>query len=152
METTRQLTNFRETGVISRRAFVAMVALMVLVASGFTANTAEAANRYAVVGVENATHVTIRLQHKWGDSGTWTMDAVQPGGKKWFWWTYKAANDNHSPKFHVKFDSDLQPGNVFPINYDLKKNAAPAHEWDNASQYVFKYDGNRNYIDLYHKQ
>jgi hypothetical protein len=111
---------------------------------------AEASNRFAVVGLENGTHVTIRVQHKWGD-GQWKEDVVPPGGRKWFWWTYAHANDNTSPKFHVKFDSDLHPGKIFTINYDLKKNAAPAHEWENARQYVFKYDGTRDYIDLYAK-
>jgi ABC-type amino acid transport substrate-binding protein len=65
------------------------------------------------------------LQHKWGD-GERKRDVVPPGGRKWFWWTYAHANNNHSPKFHVQFDSDLHPGKVFTINYDLKKNAAPA--------------------------
>jgi hypothetical protein len=39
---------------------------------------AEAADRFGVVGIENATQVTIRLQHRWGD-GQWTTDA---GGRK----------------------------------------------------------------------
>ena len=39
-----------------------------------------AANRFAVVGVENGTHVAIRMQHKWGD-GQWATDVLQPGGK-----------------------------------------------------------------------
>jgi hypothetical protein len=146
-----QELNFRQRGVISSIAFVAVVALMVLVATGFTANIADAANRFAVVGVENATHVTIRVQHKWGD-GEWKTDVIRPGQRKWFWWTYRHANDNHSPRFNVKFDSDLQPGKVFTINYHLKKNAAPAHDWEDAHQYVFRYDGNRNYIDLYDKR
>lgn len=145
-----QALNFRDTG-ISSRAFVAGIAMVVLVAIGFTSNTSEAANRFAVVGVENATHVTIRLHYRWGD-GEWKTDVIRPSSKKWFWWTYSQANDNRSPPFRVKFDSDLQPGQIFTINYQLKKNAAPAHEWENAHQYVFRYDGNRNYIDLYNKR
>jgi len=151
MPTLGQTLSFRETGALLTRAVVAVVAVMVLVATDFTTNTAEAANRFAVVGIENTTHVTIRLQHKWGD-GQWKRDVLPPGGRKWFWWTYAHANDNRSPRFHVRFDSDLHPGKVFTIDYDLKKNAAPAHEWENAHQYVLRYDGNRNYIDLYDKR
>jgi hypothetical protein len=131
----------------SVRAIRGLVALAI----GVTALTAVvgAANRFGVVGVENGTHVTIRMHHKWGDDGSWAVDVLQPGARKWFWQTYDRANENRSPKFHVQFDSDLNPGKLFSINYDLKKNAAPAHEWENAHKYVFKYDGTRNYIDLY---
>src|SRR5262249_240166 len=68
-----------------------------------------AANRFAVGGVENGTHVTIRMHHRWGD-GSWTTDVLQPGGRKWFWQTYDYANENRSDRFHVRFDSDLHPG------------------------------------------
>ncbi|HMF98442.1 MAG TPA: hypothetical protein VKE96_29280 [Vicinamibacterales bacterium] len=125
---------------------VALVALT-LAATGLAA-VVGAANRFAVVGVENGTHVTIRMHHRWGD-GSWTTDVLQPGGRKWFWQTYDYANENRSDRFHVRFDSDLHPGQMFTIDYDLKKNAAPAHEWENAHKYIFRYDGSRNFIDLY---
>ena len=128
---------------ISRNAFIAAIALLVAAAGA----TLAAANRFAVVGIENGTHVTIRLQHKWGD-GTWMTDVLRPGGRKWFWHEYSRANENRSPKFHVRFDSDLNPGDVFHINYALEKRAAPAHDWEDANKYVFRYDGNRKYIDL----
>ena len=123
-----------------------MVILLVLAAIDFGAIRVYAANRFAVVGLENATHVTIRLYHKWGD-GEWTQDVIPAGGRKWYWWTY--ANANHSPRFQVRFDSDLAPGKMFNINYDLRKRAAPAHDWEDAYKYIFRYDGNRSYIDLY---
>ena len=131
--------------VNSRPIFMSLVATLV-VASGLA--VVMAANRFAVVGVENGTHVAIRMQHKWGD-GQWATDVLQPGGRKWFWHTYEHANDNRSPRFHVQFDSDLSPGRVFNIPYELKKNAAPAHEWENAHRYVFRYDGNTKFIDLH---
>ena len=74
---------------------------------------------------------------------------LKPGEKKWFWWTYDFANEDKSPPFHVRFDSDLKPGEVFEIGYHLKKNAAPAPDWKYAHKYIFKYDGDRKYIDLY---
>src|SRR5262245_31258013 len=122
------------THVNSRRTPVALVALLILAGTGFT-TIVTAANRFAVVGLENGTQVTIRMEHKWGD-GPWKMDVIAPGGRKWFWETYDYANENRSRPFHVRFDSDLTPGQ-FSIRHDLKKNAAPAHEWENARKYVF---------------
>jgi hypothetical protein len=149
METLGGRPNLRRA-TVSTKLIRAMLALLVIVVTDIAAMRADAANRFAVVGVENSTHVTIRVYHKWGD-GEWKQDVIPAGGKKWYWWTYANANDNHSPKFHVRFDSDLNPGKIFTINYDLTKNAAPAHDWEDAQKYVFKYDGNRNYIDLYRR-
>ena len=134
----------RSIHFISRKLFLAAVALLIA-AAGITV---AAANRFAVVGVENGTQVTIRLQHKWGN-GEWRTDVLRPGYKKWFWREDDHANQNSSAPFHVRFDSDLNPGQMFSINYALKKNASPAHEWANAHKYIFRYDGTRNYIDLY---
>jgi len=149
METPERKLNLRRV-TLSTKLIRAMLALLVIVAADIVAMRADAANRFAVVGVENSTHVTIRLYHKWGD-GAWQQDVIPAGGKKWYWYTYANANDNRSPQFHVSFDSDLNPGKIFAINYDLAKNAAPAHDWEDAQKYVFKYDGNRNYIDLYRR-
>jgi hypothetical protein len=142
-----QVFKLRGMSAISGRVSIALAALLVMAAGISVA----AANRFAVVGVENGTHVTIRLQHKWGD-GAWRMDVLQPGHRKWFWHEYDRANENRSPRFNVRFDSDLNPGEVFHINYALRKNAAPAHEWENAQQYIFRYDGHRKYIDLFEKR
>ncbi|HEY1186430.1 MAG TPA: hypothetical protein VGE74_02185 [Gemmata sp.] len=134
-----------------RSTLLALVAPVAIAATLFSPAKAEAANRFAVVGIENTTQHTVRLSHKWGD-GQWRTDVLKPGERKWFWHTYTVANENKSPRFHVKFDSDLKPGEVFTINYDLKKNAAPAHDWENAHKYAFKYDGNKTFIDLYEKK
>jgi hypothetical protein len=134
-----------------RTTLLALAAPLAIAATVFSPSKAEAANRFAVVGIENTTQNTINLQHKWGD-GEWKKDVLKPGERKWFWHTYAFAGENKSPRFHVRFDSDLQPGKLFTINYDLKKNAAPAHDWEDAHKYVFKYDGNRTFIDLYEKK
>ena len=134
-----------------RTLTLGLLVTLALAATPLIPATAEAASRYAVVGVENTTHVTIRMQHRWGD-GDWRTDVLTPGERKWFWWTYGHANENSSPRFHVRFDSDLHPGQIFTIDYDLRKNAAPVPEWAYAHQYAFRYDGNRNYIDLYDRR
>jgi hypothetical protein len=63
--------------------------------------------------------------------------------------TPTTARTNRSPTFRVQFDSDLSPGKIFYIPYELKKNAAPAHEWENARRYTFRYDGSTKFIDLH---
>jgi hypothetical protein len=138
---------FEEAQMI-RSSLMALIAPVAIAAGMFAPSKAEAAERYAVVGIENTTKNTINLQHKWGD-GKWHTDVLKPGEKKWYWWTYEFANEDKSPPFHVRFDSDLKPGEVFEIGYHLKKNAAPAPDWKYAHKYIFKYDGDRKYIDLY---
>ncbi len=132
---------------MKRRMIVALAALVVLATVLCTPPKADAADRFAVVGIENATHVTIRLQHKWGDE-QWKMDVIAPGNRKWYWWTYSRPNEDRSPPFHVRFDSDLSPGQ-FVENYNLKKRAAPDHTWNFAEKYIFRYDRSKNFIELY---
>jgi hypothetical protein len=107
----------------------------------------QAADRFGVVGIENATHVTVRFQHKWGDR-SWNEDVLAPGQRKWFSWQYTHANEDRSPPFHVKFDSDLSPGKFFE-GYHLEAYRAPDHGWDFAHKYIFKYDRTKNFIDLF---
>lgn len=134
-----------------RSHLLALGAPLAVAAALLTPTNADAANRFAVVGIENTTQHTIRLSHKWGD-GEWHTDVLKPGERKRYWHTYAFANENKSPRFHVRFDSDLTPGRLFTINYDLKKNAAPAHDWADAHKYAFTYDGNRTFIDLIEKK
>jgi hypothetical protein len=108
---------------------------------------AAATDRYAVIGIENATHVTVRYQHRWGE-GAWGNDVLTPGEKKWHWHEFKSPNEDKNPPFHVKFDSDLRPGQFWE-KYHLRGFAAPDHTWDYAHKYVFKYDGSQNVIDLF---
>ena len=120
---------------------------LAVVAATFVPLRSEAADRFGVVGVDNSTRVTIRLQHRWGD-GQWASETLPPGTHKWYWWEYTTANEDKSPPFHVRFDSDLSPGR-FVEKYDLKKNRAPAHEWHFAHKYTFKYDGNEKFVELF---
>ena len=75
----------RSIHFLSSKLFLAAVTLLVATAG----ITVAAANRFAVVGVENGTQVTIRLQHKWGN-GEWRTDVLRPGYKKWFWREYRS--------------------------------------------------------------
>ena len=108
---------------------------------------AAAADRFAVIGIENATHVTVRYQHRWGEGG-WGEDVLAPGQKKWYWHEFKFANEDKNPPFHMKFDSDLSPGQFWE-KYHLIAYRAPDHSWDFSHKYIFKYDRSKNFIDLF---
>ena len=115
----------------------------------FSANVpqARAADRFGVIGIENTTHVTVRFQHKWGEAA-WSSDVLAPGQKKWFAWEFARANEDRTPTFHVRFDSDLSPGKFFE-GYRLQAFQAPDRGWDFAHKYSFKYDKTKNFIDLF---
>jgi hypothetical protein len=121
--------------------------LLSLSALSWSATQSHAADRFGVVGVENTTHVTVRFQHKWGDSA-WNEDVLPPGQKKWFAWEFSRAGQDVTPTFHVKFDSDLSPGKFFE-GYHLVAYQAPDRGWDFAHKYSFQYDRTRNFIDLF---
>jgi hypothetical protein len=129
------------------RTMTLALAVPLALATIWDSPKAEAADRFGVVGIENTTRVTIRLQHRWGN-GQWSTDVLGPGGRKWYWSEYRVANEDKSPPFHVRFDSDLSPGQFYE-KYDLKKNRAPDHDWNYAHKYAFKYNGNRSFIELY---
>ena len=132
------------------RMIAALAALVVLATVFCTPPKAYATNRFAVVGIENATHVTIHIQYKWGGK-PWKKDVIAPGHRKYYWWTYSRPNENKSPRFRVWFDSDLS-GRRFIETYNLKKRAAPDHTWNFAEKYIFRYDRSKNFIELYHKK
>jgi hypothetical protein len=130
-----------------RRMIPALAARLAIAAALFGAIEAAAVDRFAVVGIENGTQVTIRLEHKWGNA-PWSLDVLGPGQRKLFWHTFATANEDRSPPFNVRFDSDLSAGK-FEEGYHLTLYGAPAHEWDNAHKYVFKYDAGRKFVELY---
>jgi hypothetical protein len=130
-----------------RKMSLTAVIPLAFCANFFGSPNVEAADRFGVVGIENATNVTVRLQHRWGD-GQWATDVLSPGGRKWYWWEYRQANEDKSPPFNVRFDSDLSPGRFYE-KYDLGKYRAPDHDWNSAHKYVFKYNGNHSFIELF---
>ncbi len=135
-----------------RLSLLALAAPVALVATMFSPGTAEAANRFAVTGIENKSTHTITYSYKWGND-PWHTATIKPGEQRLHWWTYDKANENHSPDFHVRFDSEFDPKQKpFFISYKLKRSAAPAHDWEDAHKYVFKNDGNKFFVDLYEKK
>jgi hypothetical protein len=129
------------------RKILALTLPLVLAATLYGPSKAAAADRFAVIGVENTTHVNVNLQHRWGE-GQWANDVLPPGGKKWYWHEFTVANQDTNPPFHVRFDSDLSPGK-FEERYHLLAYRAPDHQWEFAHKYVFRYDRSKNFIELF---
>lgn len=135
-----------------RSTLLALVAPAALAVTLFSPGAAEAANRFAVTGIENKSTHTITYQYKWG-ADPWHTATLKPGETRLHWWTYDKANENKSPDFRVRFDSEFDPKQKpFFIEYKLKRSAAPAHDWEDAHKYVFKNDGNKFFVDLYEKK
>jgi hypothetical protein len=109
---------------------------------------ASAANRYGVIGLSNETQVTINYQFQVGD-GPWQSKSIAPGGKYWFSHEYERANENRSPAFRIRFDSDIRRGRDFTIKYKLERRAAIGQGYQYGKKYAFRYDGgDRRYVDL----
>ena len=83
-------------------------------AVGFPASQAVQAqvvggNRYGIVTVHNKTQWTIKYSYRIGN-GAWHQASVEPGRLRYYWHEYDFANENRSPSFHIRFDSDMGPG------------------------------------------
>ena len=108
-----------------------------------------AANRYGVICLTNETEATIHYIYKLGSNGTWQEGQLGPSARRWFSHQYDRADEDRSPPFYLKFDSDLRGGRRFDIGYHLKRYAAAGQGCEYGKQYAFRYDrGDRRYIDL----
>jgi hypothetical protein len=114
------------------RAGRTMIAALFLATTAAT--VAVAADRFDVIGVENGTKAVIRIQHRWGRE-QWKSDTRRSGQWNWFRWEFKRANVDRTPRFHVKFNSDLSPG-TFWEDYDLQYQA-PDHEWQGPQLHLY---------------
>jgi hypothetical protein len=127
------------------------ITLLSLLALGFLAAMAApaaAADRYGVIGMTNRTNITVNFQYKVGD-GTWGSKKIAPGEKLWFAHEYKKINEDRSPPFYIRFDSDLRKGKNFTTEYKLERRAAVGQSYEHGKKYAFEYEkGDRNFIDL----
>ena len=120
-------------------------------AVGFPASQAVQAqvvggNRYGIVTVHNKTQWTIKYSYRIGN-GAWHQASVEPGRLRYYWHEYDFANENRSPSFHIRFDSDMGPGAAWR-QFRLERNPAA---WVNAEfgrHYDFKAQAG-NQINLF---
>lgn len=123
----------------------ALLALTLLVA---VASPTIAADRYGVVGITNETKITVNFEYKVGD-GEWTAKSIAPGQKLWFSHRYDKINENKSPPFYVRFDSDLRGGKNFTTEYKLAREASPDQSYEQSKKHAFQYEpANNKFIDL----
>jgi hypothetical protein len=140
------MTNSQPACTHLRRARTSLLAIGLLF---ILSPQALAANRYGVVCLMNETGVTINYIYKVGNNGTWQEQQLEPNGRRWFWHQYDRANEDRSPPFYIKFDSDLRAGRRFAIEYHLTRYAAIGQGCECGKRYAFRYDrGDRRYIDL----
>jgi len=122
-----------------------------LLALGFLAARAApaaAADRFGVIGLTNRTNITVNFRYKVGD-GPWVNKRIAPGEKLWFSHRYTRINEDRSPTFYIRFDSDLRFGKDFRTEYKLQRRAAVGQSYEYGKKYAFEYErGDRNFIDL----
>jgi len=102
--------------------------------------------RYGIVTIHNKTDITINYAYRIGD-GAWHQASIGPGHYRYFYHQYAFANEKRSPRFHIRFDSDLGPG-VAMKDYVLKRNPAAWPNPDFGRHYNFKYRAGTQ-IDIY---
>ncbi|MEQ8788702.1 MAG: hypothetical protein RIC55_20495 [Pirellulaceae bacterium] len=124
-------------------------ALLSLGLLGSITNTAQAADRYALLEIHNRTDAVINFQIKFGD-GAWQDTYVAPGESVGIYagFSYPGSYD-HDP-IHIRFDDDMTSAHhwreIFPyVSY------APDIDYSRAQQYYFDYDGSTGrYIELFY--
>ena len=102
--------------------------------------------RYGIVTIHNKTDNTINYAYRVGN-GAWHQASNRPGHYRYYYHQYAFANENRSPRFHIRFDSDLGPGVVMK-GYVLKRNPAAWPNADFGRHYNFKRTAG-NQIDIY---
>jgi hypothetical protein len=93
-------------------------------------------NRYAVLVIQNPTHLTINYAIRWG-YGRWTHCSIEPGMRTTHSFRYTYLDQTSSPKPAVKFDCDLSSG-VSDREYELKAYAAPWRSSDLGKKHEFR--------------
>ena len=105
-------------------------------------------NRYGIVTIHNTIGSIINYSYRIGN-GDWHQASIKPGHYRYYYHTYDFANENRSPLFRIRFDSDMEAG-VARRELTLRRNPAP---WVNAEfgrHYDFKYLAG-NQINIYHR-
>jgi hypothetical protein len=103
-------------------------------------------NRYGIVTIHNKTPWTIKYSYRIGN-GPWHQTSVEPEHHRYYWHKYDFANENRSPSFHIRFDSDMGRGAAWR-EFHLKRNPAAWVHPDFGRHYDLKSIGG-NQINLF---
>jgi hypothetical protein len=127
---------------------VYLAALLALTAVLCCSPEASAATRYGTLSIKNLTHGTLNFSYKIGKNDHWHSSSIHPGQVRLWKHKYKYVNEDRSPQFYIRFDSDLTD-DTFWIEYKLDRYAKPGDSVRESKQYAFEYEKlNRHYIDL----
>jgi hypothetical protein len=134
-----QIRTTRDVNGRPRWAGVALLA-MALLSAAVDARTASAevvgGMRYGIVTIHNETPYVIRYSYRIGD-GNWHQVTLEPKHCRYYWHEYAYANENRSPNFHIRFDSDMTSG-VATRRLTLSRNRAPYVKSEFGRHYDFK--------------
>lgn len=120
-------------------------------AAAFVFGAAEntyAADRFAVISIDNATNATVTVTYRWGTQSK-KNHTFTPGQRHWFSYKYDSPSSPSSPDFFISFDSDVRGGKYIE-DKRLHGFRAPEENYDLGHKYTFRYDGpSKRYIELY---
>jgi hypothetical protein len=106
-----------------------------------------AASRYGVVCLHNHTDDPINFRVSIGDD-SWTRETLAPDTTLTFSHRYKYPNEDRSPIFEVRFNSDLTGSRDY-VHKELERRSAVGKSCSEGMNYAFEYErNNRNFIDL----
>jgi hypothetical protein len=109
----------------------------------------EAADRFAVISVQNETNANITIAYRWADDQTKKTHLLAPNAKHWFSYKYPSPDANHSPDFFISFDADTTNQN-YSEDKKLHGYRAPEQNFDLGHKYGFRYNGpSKRYIEIY---
>ena len=106
----------------------------------------ETDNHYGILTIHNNSDDSINYSYKIGD-GNWHQAVINPGERDYYWNKYDYPNENASPSFQIRFDSDLGPGTSWKV-YTLRACSATSIDPDLGRDYDFK-RLNNNLVDIY---
>lgn len=130
------------SSITRRQALVAATVLAVV------PSAASATNRYSVISISNDTQANIFLEWRWS-SPEWKKLTLAAGARHWWSHKYDRPNENRSPDFQLRYDSDSRSGAKYTETETLRGYAAPEQNFDLGRKYAFRYDGpSKRYIKL----
>ena len=140
------MTGLVLTTFSSRLARVAAISLTV--GAAIAPAAVVAADRFAVISIENETNANINVVYRWGNAATKTHHFA-PGARHWFSYKYPHPDENKSPDFFIKFDADTT-GQAYQEEKKLHGFRAPDQSYELGHKYVFKYNGpSKRFIEIY---
>ncbi len=120
--------------------FKRTLTLSLLMATGFvlSASSAQAANRFAAVTIENPLNHPVTFMHKTKNS-SWRSVTLGPGQHRTLRHMYGRLDEDRSPTLYIKFDQDLSANDYWSSG--VVDRYAVRDEASRGKRYRFYLDG-----------